>query len=73
MLYFWAGIWASTLYGYLLAWTKIGLWERINSELTKYCREYMNKRENASVGIIDSQSVKTTKKGALEAMMEVKR
>lgn len=61
-----------SVYGYFLIWCKNGLWERINLELFKRCREKMGKNEMPSVGIIDSQSVKSTKKGASLVMMVVK-
>ena len=55
-----------SVYGYFYKWSKNGLWERINLELVKN----LGKQEKPSVGIMDSQSVKSTKKGALEDMME---
>ena len=58
-----------SVYGYFNLWCKSGLWEIINKELVKMCRKSMNKSENISVGIIDSQSVKSTKKGALQVLM----
>ncbi|MCS7318259.1 MAG: transposase [Candidatus Dojkabacteria bacterium] len=54
-----------SLYNYFREWSKSGIFERINRELTKRTRLLKGKNENATVGIIDSQSVKTTKKGAL--------
>ena len=58
-----------SVYGYFNLWCKNGLWERINKELVKMCRKSMDKNENISVGIIDSQSVKSTKKGASQVLM----
>lgn len=59
-----------SVYGYFYKWSKNGLWERINLELVKSFRKNLGKQEKPSVGIMDSQSVKSTKKGALEDMME---
>lgn len=63
----------TSVYGYFSRWCKNGLWEIINKELVKMCRKNMGKNEKPSVGIIDSQSVKSTKKGDLEGMMVVRK
>lgn len=62
-----------SVYNYFREWSKAGIFERINKELVKLVRVSLGKKANPTVGIIDSQSVKTTKKGVLEDMMVVKR
>lgn len=57
-----------SVYGYFNLWCKNGLWEIINQELVKMCRKSIGKNEKPSVGIIDSQSVKSNKKGASQVL-----
>jgi len=45
----------------------------MNEALRKRVRVSAGKDEHASVGIIDSQSIKTTQKGALEDTMGTRR
>jgi len=50
----------SAIYYYFQEWKRNGLIELIHDDLVCACRKRANKNERPSVGIIDSQSVKTT-------------
>ncbi|WP_254229526.1 transposase [Wolbachia pipientis] len=52
---------------------KSGIWQEIHDFLVKKVREMIGKNKTPSVGIIDSQSVKTTQKGDPEDMMLAKK
>ena len=55
-----------TVYFYFRAWVKNSLWEKMNRALRKQVRKAFDKKASPSVGIIDSQSVKTTSVGGKE-------
>jgi putative transposase len=50
-------------------WKKAGLFEKMNAFLRQTLRKALDRKESPSAAIADSQSVKTTEKGALKAMM----
>jgi len=51
------------VYYYFIKWSKYGIIEEIHDVLRNITRSNMGKLTSASVGIIDSQSVKTTRRG----------
>ena len=53
-----------TVYGYFNRWRKAGIWEAIHQALYGQLRIEIGREAQASAGIADSQSVKTTEKGA---------
>lgn len=54
------------VYYYFSKWKKDGTFELLNEIIRGKIRKRKNKKEQPSAGIIDSQSVKTTRSGALE-------
>ena len=59
---------AKTVYDYFNQWSQEGTWERINGVLVRRVRQAAGRDAEPSAAIIDSQSVKTTEKGAHAAM-----
>jgi putative transposase len=53
-----------SVYGYFNRWRKAGVWEQIHQQLYSQMRAEIGRQTQASAAIADSQSVKTTEKGA---------
>jgi putative transposase len=62
-----------TVYGYLRSFIDAGVWERLHHHLLMAVREAEGREASPSVGIVDSQSVRTTEKGGLAAMTPPRR
>jgi len=64
---------AKTVYDYFNKWSADGSWERINASLVRQVRQAAGRDSEPSAAIIDSQSVKTTEKGANAALMRLRK
>jgi transposase len=53
-----------TVYHYFRMWRRDGTWERLNDELREVVRERSGRTAQPSAAILDSQSAKSTEKGA---------
>lgn len=51
-------------------WQRRGIFENLNNFLRTKLRIAVGRNEDASAGIVDSQSIKTVERGALLAMMQ---
>lgn len=54
-----------TVHDYYRRWRKDGTWENIHTQLRQQLRQAMGREATPSGAVLDSQSVKTTEKGAL--------
>ncbi|QDU25438.1 hypothetical protein ETAA8_05060 [Anatilimnocola aggregata] len=66
------GKWQS-FYHYFRLWRIDGTWQRVNDALRRLERKSQGRKAEPSVGIMDSQSAKTTAKKGLAAMMLARR
>lgn len=51
------------VYGYFNRWRKSGVWHQVHEQLYDQMRQQMQRNVQASAGVADSQSTKTTEKG----------
>jgi putative transposase len=63
----------STVYMYFRQWKNDGTWERVHDTLRDRVRASGGRKKSPSAAIIDSQSVKTTEKGALVGTMQARK
>ena len=56
-----------TVHDYYRRWRRDGTWERIHGQIRQLVRQAMGREAAPSGAVLDSQSVKTTEKGALAA------
>jgi putative transposase len=54
-----------TVHDYYRRWRKDGTWEHIHTQIRQHVRQAMGREATPSAAVLDSQSVKTTEKGAL--------
>lgn len=62
-----------TVYRYFCAWRKDGTWKRVHDTLRDAVRQKEGREISPSAAAIDSQSAKTTEKGAPEGTTRAKR
>lgn len=58
----------TTVSDYYHQWRQEGVWEQINARLREQVRQQAGREKEPSLAIIDSQSVKTTDKGGMNAV-----
>ena len=58
-----------TVYHYFRLWRITGLWDRIHDQLREQVRASNGRNVCPSAAVVDSQSVATNQKGAIEATM----
>ena len=62
-----------TVYDYFRNWRKDGTWTKVHDALRDRVREKAGREVSPSAGIVDSQSAKTTEKGAPRATMRARK
>ena len=63
----------STVYMYFKQWRDDGTWEKVHDILRDRLRGREGRKKSPSAAIVDSQSVKTTEKGAPAATMQARK
>ena len=63
----------STVYHYFARWRDDGTWQRVHDALRGEARAALGKAAEPTAAIIDSQSVKTTEKGAIGGTMRARK
>lgn len=62
-----------TVYRYFRAWSKDGTWTRVHDALRDRVRQKEGREVSPSAAILDSQSAKTTEKGAPKGTMPARK
>jgi putative transposase len=62
-----------TVYRYFRTWSQDGTWQKVHDVLRDRVRQTQGRETSPSAAAIDSQSVKTTEKGAPEGTMRGKK
>lgn len=62
-----------TVWYYFRRWRKEGVWQQMNDALRTQTRRAAGRKDSPSAAVLDSQSVKTTEKGDLAAMMRARK
>ena len=62
-----------TAYYYFRRWRNAGTWEQIHSAIREQARKRLGRAATPSAAILDSQSVKTSQKGASAATTRISR